>query len=59
MIGALTFGHMPIGFIPAGPMHTGISNDEKAETRKKFSAGEIDRGDLIASEQSAYHSSGT
>jgi len=59
MIGSLTFGHMPIGFIPAGPMHTGISNDEKAETRKKFSAGEIDRGDLIASEQAAYHSSGT
>lgn len=59
MIGALSFGHMPIGFIPAGPMHTGISNDEKSETRKKFSAGEIDRSDLIASEQAAYHSSGT
>jgi len=59
MIGALSFGHMPIAFIPAGPMHTGISNDEKADTRKKFAAGEVDRSDLIASEQAAYHSSGT
>ena len=41
VIGALSFGHLPIGFIPAGPMSTGLSNKEKAENRKKFTAGEI------------------
>ena len=59
VIGALSFGHLPIGFIPAGPMSTGLSNKEKAENRKKFTAGEIDRSALIASEQASYHSSGT
>ena len=59
MIGALTFGHMPIAFIPAGPMPTGISNKEKSEKRKKYANGEIDRSSLLASEQAAYHSPGT
>jgi phosphogluconate dehydratase len=45
--------------LPAGPMPTGISNEEKSANRKKYASGEIDRSALISSEQSAYHSSGT
>jgi phosphogluconate dehydratase len=45
--------------LPAGPMPTGISNDEKSANRKKYASGEINRSALISSEQSAYHSSGT
>ena len=59
VIGALSFGHLPIAIIPAGPMPTGISNEEKSSNRKKYASGEIDRSALILSEQSAYHSSGT
>ena len=59
MIGALTFGHMPIAFMPAGPMPSGISNIKKTQTRNAFAAGDIDRSELIASEQAAYHTSGT
>ena len=59
LIGALRFGHLPTIFVPGGPMHSGISNADKAEKRKEFSAGKIDRIDLLAVEQSAYHSPGT
>ena len=31
VIAALTFGHLPAVFIPAGPMTTGLPNDEKAQ----------------------------
>ncbi len=59
VIGALSFGHLPIAMLPAGPMPTGISNEEKSSNRKKYASGEIDRSALILSEQSAYHTSGT
>ena len=59
VIGSLSFGHLPIAFIPAGPMPTGISNADKNEVRKKFANGEVDRSKLISTEQAAYHSSGT
>ena len=59
VIGALSFGHLPIAMLPAGPMPTGISNEVKSSNRKKYASGEIDRSALILSEQSAYHSSGT
>jgi phosphogluconate dehydratase len=59
LIGSLRFGHLPTIFVPGGPMHSGISNADKAEKRKEFSAGKIDRIDLLAVEQSAYHSPGT
>ena len=59
VIGSLSFGHLPIAFIPAGPMPTGISNADKNEVRKKFANGEVDRSTLISTEQAAYHSSGT
>ena len=59
LIGALQFGHLPIIFIPGGPMSTGISNATKSESRKSFAAGEINKIELLAVEQQAYHSQGT
>jgi len=59
LMGALSFGHMPFVFVPAGPMPTGISNSEKAEVRQKFAKGEVGRQDLLESESRAYHSPGT
>ena len=59
LIGALKFGHLPIIFVPGGPMKTGISNEEKAKVRRAFASGEIDRQALLKSESKAYHSSGT
>ena len=59
LIGALSFGHLPTMFIPAGPMQTGISNDQKAKLRKAFAKGEVGREELLESEASAYHSPGT
>ncbi len=59
IIGAQVFGHLPAVFLPAGPMTSGISNDEKSEVRKKFAAGEIGRDELLKSEMAAYHGPGT
>lgn len=59
VIAAQTFGHLPAVFLPAGPMTSGISNDEKAKVRQRFAAGEADRAELMASEMAAYHGPGT
>ena len=59
VIAAQAFGHLPAVFLPAGPMTSGISNDEKAEVRQKFAAGEVGRAELMASEMAAYHGPGT
>jgi phosphogluconate dehydratase len=57
--GALTFGHLPMIFVPAGPMPTGIGNAEKAKVRQAYAKGEATRDDLLASEAAAYHAPGT
>ncbi len=59
LIGALSFGHLPVIFAPAGPMVTGISNKEKARTREDFAAGRVGRDELLDSEAAAYHAPGT
>lgn len=59
VIGALTFGHIPAVFIPAGPMHSGISNKEKAKVRQQYAAGEVGEDRLLEVETSSYHSPGT
>ncbi|WP_432450225.1 phosphogluconate dehydratase [Aliiroseovarius marinus] len=59
VIAAASFGHIPAVFLPAGPMASGISNDEKAETRKRFATGDATREELMASEMAAYHGPGT
>ena len=59
MIGALEFGHLPVAFIPAGPMPTGLPNKEKAAARQQYSEGKISREELLEAESAAYHSPGT
>ncbi|WP_439148488.1 phosphogluconate dehydratase [Sulfitobacter sp.] len=59
VIAAQAFGHLPAIFLPAGPMTSGISNDEKAVVRQRFASGEATREELMASEMAAYHGPGT
>lgn len=58
-IGAARFGHLPILFLPAGPMPSGISNDEKARVRQQHAEGKATRDELFAAESASYHSPGT
>ena len=58
-IGAARFGHLPIMFLPAGPMASGLSNDEKARVRQLYAKGEVGRDELLAAESASYHSPGT
>jgi len=59
VIAAATFGHVPSVFIPAGPMTSGLPNDEKAKVRQRFAQGEIGREQLMAAEMASYHGPGT
>ena len=59
IIAAATFGHIPGIFIPAGPMTSGLTNDEKANVRKKFASGDCGREELMAAEMASYHGPGT
>lgn len=59
IIGAATFGHVPAVFVPAGPMPSGLPNDEKSKVRQKFATGEIGRDELMAAEMASYHAPGT
>ena len=59
LIGALSFGHLPTVFVPAGPMTSGLPNNEKAAVRQRYAAGEIGREELLEAESASYHSAGT
>jgi len=59
LIGALSFGHLPAVFVPAGPMPSGISNAQKAKVRQEFAQGKVSEGALLKVESASYHSSGT
>lgn len=59
VIGALQFGHLPSVFVPAGPMHSGIPNKEKAKVRQQYAAGEVGEDKLLEAETKSYHSAGT
>ncbi|MFT4822187.1 MAG: phosphogluconate dehydratase [Halioglobus sp.] len=59
LIGALSFGHLPVIFAPAGPMTTGLSNKDKAAVRQQFAEGKVGRDELLAAESGAYHGKGT
>jgi phosphogluconate dehydratase len=59
VIGALSFGHLPAVFVPGGPMTTGMSNDEKAQTRQRYAEGKLSRADLLEAESKSYHGAGT
>lgn len=59
LIGALSFGHLPVMFVPAGPMVSGLGNKEKARIREEYALGNIGRDELLAAESAAYHAPGT
>ncbi|ABD69785.1 6-phosphogluconate dehydratase [Rhodoferax ferrireducens T118] len=59
LIGALHFGHLPTVFVPAGPMTSGLSNNEKSKVREKAAQGLVGRPELLEAESKAYHGAGT
>jgi phosphogluconate dehydratase len=59
LIGALSFGHLPVIFVPAGPMTSGLANKEKAAVRQQFAEGKVGREALLEAESAAYHGRGT
>ena len=59
VIAAASFGHLPGVFLPAGPMTSGLPNDEKAKVRQQFAAGDIGRDRLMEAEMASYHGPGT
>lgn len=59
LIGALRFGHLPVLFVPAGPMPSGIPNAEKARVRQAHAEGKATRAELLDAESKSYHSAGT
>ncbi|KTR06027.1 phosphogluconate dehydratase [Aureimonas ureilytica] len=58
-IAALTFGHLPAIFVPAGPMTTGLPNDEKTRIRQLYAEGKVGRDALLEAESKSYHGPGT
>ena len=59
LMGALSFGHLPAIFVPAGPMPSGLANKEKQAVRQRYARGEISRDALLEAEVASYHSPGT
>ncbi|KTD55398.1 phosphogluconate dehydratase [Legionella quateirensis] len=59
LMAALSFGHLPFVFVPAGPMPSGISNQEKAKVRQLYAEGKADKNALLEVEAASYHSAGT
>ncbi|WP_019674295.1 phosphogluconate dehydratase [Arsukibacterium perlucidum] len=59
LLSALSFGHLPFVFVPAGPMPSGIPNKEKARVRQLFAEGKVGKEELLEAESASYHSAGT
>ena len=59
LIGALSFGHLPVIFVPAGPMTSGLPNKEKAAIRQRYAEGKATREELLEAESQSYHGPGT
>ncbi len=59
LIGALSFGHLPMIFVPAGPMTSGLPNPEKAKVRQRYAEGKATREELLEAEAQSYHGPGT
>jgi phosphogluconate dehydratase len=59
LIGALGFGHLPAIFVPAGPMTSGLPNNEKSRIRQLHAEGKVGRDALLDAEAASYHGSGT
>ncbi len=59
VMAAAAFGHIPAVFVPAGPMTSGLPNDEKSRVRNAFATGAVGREELMAAEMASYHGPGT
>jgi phosphogluconate dehydratase len=59
LMGALRFGHLPIIFVPSGPMPSGLANKEKVRIRQLYAEGKVGREELLESESASYHGAGT
>jgi phosphogluconate dehydratase len=59
MIAALTFGHIPAVFVPAGPMPSGMPNLERSKARQLYAERKIGRAELLDVEARSYHAPGT
>lgn len=59
LIGALGFADLPVVFVPAGPMRSGLPNKDKRRVRQAFAEGRATRQELIDAESAAYHGAGT
>ncbi|MEZ2129550.1 MULTISPECIES: phosphogluconate dehydratase [unclassified Sinorhizobium] len=59
VIAALSFGHLPAVFVPAGPMTSGLANDEKSRVRQLYAEGKVGRDELLEAESKSYHGPGT
>ncbi|HJW47513.1 MAG TPA: dihydroxy-acid dehydratase, partial [Lysobacter sp.] len=59
LIGALSFGHLPAVFVPAGPMSSGLANDDKSRVRQRYAEGKATRAELLEAEAQSYHGPGT
>jgi phosphogluconate dehydratase len=59
IIGALSFGHLPAVFIPAGPMPSGMNNEDKGKVRQAYAEGKVSREELLEAEARSYHAPGT
>jgi phosphogluconate dehydratase len=59
LMAAASFGHIPAVFVPAGPMVSGLPNEEKSRVRNAYAEGKASRADLMAAEMASYHGPGT
>ncbi len=59
LIGALRFGHLPMLFVPGGPMPSGLPNKEKQRVRQLYAEGKAGKDELLQAESRSYHSPGT
>ena len=59
LMGALAFGHLPVIFVPGGPMPSGVPNKKKALIRQLYAEGKVGRDELLESEAGSYHTAGT
>jgi phosphogluconate dehydratase len=59
VMGALAFGHLPFVFVPAGPMTSGLPNNEKSRVRQLYAEGKVGRAELLEAEAASYHGPGT
>jgi phosphogluconate dehydratase len=57
--GALAFGHLPVIFVPGGPMTSGLPNEEKTRIRQLYAEGKVGKDALLEAEARSYHEPGT